>query len=113
MDRNKAMLDEIRNQGYVQVQNALMRMNDLDLALAMHYMHENDREFVLSFVGQMKADRVSLQLKRLKHVNVTVDQFDNASALFLSRLRGDRRVSSPRKYYRPGAAARKNRGGRT
>jgi hypothetical protein len=90
MDRNKAILDEIRHRGYVEVQNALMRTSDQDLALAMHYFHEDDITFVLSFLGSAKAEGIELQIHRLKHVKVTDEQVDGAMALLLSRLRGER-----------------------
>jgi hypothetical protein len=111
MDRNKAILDEIRHRGYVEVQNALMRTSDQDLALAMYYFHEDDITFVLSFLGSAKAEGIELQIHRLKHVKVTDEQVDGAMALLLSRLRGERGNASPKKYFRPGAQARARRKG--
>jgi hypothetical protein len=108
MDRNKRILDEIQRQSYVQVQNALMRMNDLDLALALYYMADRDRALVLSYIGEGKARRVQLQLDRLAHVKVSDGQFDSAVNLLMSKLSGVGRIDSSRKYYRPGASSRRN-----
>ncbi len=107
MDRNKRILDEIQRQPFVQVQNALMRMDDLDLALAMYYLAAPDRALVLSYIAESKARRVNLQLGRLEQVKIRDEQVDSAISIMINRLSGTGPVSSTRKYYRPDAALRR------
>jgi len=108
MDRNRALLDAIRQQDSVSVQNTLMRMNDIDIALAMYYLHETDRTFVLSFVGERKARNVVQQQNRLEIVKVKDEQVDSAIALLMKRLSGagPGAGSSTKKYFRPGTPVR-------
>lgn len=100
-DRNKTLLDCIRGSQYVTVQNALMRVSDQNLALALYYLHEEDRAFVLSFVAAAKMDRVETALTRLEQVKVKDEYCSRAVDLIIGRIRGDAGADQQTGYYRP------------
>lgn len=100
-DRNTTLLDCIKGNRYVTVQNALMRVSDQNLALALYYLHEEDRRYVLSFIAPAKTERVETALKRLEQVKVRDEYCSHAVELIIGHIRGDARGPQQSGYYRP------------
>ena len=88
----------------VEAQNRLMRVPDQVLALALLYMVDRQRDYVVGFVGAGKAARVRQELRRNEHVRIAYEQYLGATRVVVRHLEGGS-VTAPRSYFRPVCAA--------
>ncbi|TVR68219.1 MAG: hypothetical protein EA427_11010 [Spirochaetaceae bacterium] len=91
----------------VDVQNRLLRVRDTDLALAMLYMVEDERNTIIALAGPAKGGRVREALARLEHTRIRYDQYEQTAGIVIRMLQNTVPGSSleagkeRRSYYRP------------
>lgn len=103
MDRtpNDILLLRIRALSRVHVQNCFMRLPDRQIGLAMMFMQDSDRLFILSFLSPPKAQNIKEELKLQGRLKITYDQYKKAIQATLDALSGNHRSDSLKTYIRP------------
>ncbi|MFP4510537.1 MAG: hypothetical protein ACLFNQ_10430 [Spirochaetaceae bacterium] len=84
----------------VTLQNTVLTTPDVDLAVVLSDLDEDEAAFVLSAAGRQKRVRVLDQREKLKRVRVSYQDLTTVQDRFMSRLAGNPAVSS-RRYFRP------------
>jgi hypothetical protein len=90
----------------VQLQNRLMRASDREIALAMMYMEDRDRNRIISHLGKRKGSRVQEELDYQSRLAVTYEQYRVAVSRILDLLRNEGNTESVRSYIRPRGTGR-------
>ncbi|NCN04273.1 MAG: hypothetical protein GW949_01455 [Spirochaetales bacterium] len=84
----------------VTVQNALLTTSDVDLALALYDVPDQERQVILEAAGPTKALRVHQELERLTRVKVKGKDLLTFQERFLQKIRGQN-VGPTKRYFRP------------
>ena len=85
----------------VVVQNRLMATSDRDIALALLYFSNTDREAVLSAVSRAKRARVEDEILLQKRLRISRKHYEMAVAGLIRALEQNSAQSSSRGYLRP------------
>ena len=104
-DELVALIDSLPDH---RVQNALMRVSDRELAIALMRTKPVDRARVLKRIAHAKATRVNDESRYLRRLNVTDPQFLKMIDAVIDRLVTGR-AAQIRSYIRPRAARRTGR----
>lgn len=78
-----------------------MASPDRDVALAMLYMNDEERDSVLSRVAPVKAARVREELLLQERLQITQDQYEMTVENLVARVSRSSRPRSVRSYIRP------------
>jgi hypothetical protein len=97
---DQQLLSYMRSLGSTELQNRLMRLSDRDIALAVIHLELHEREYVLSFLGNRKRERVGQELAYLRGMRIRYDQYRGAMERVLETFRRGG-GSSHRGYIRP------------
>ena len=84
----------------VTLQNTLLTTPDVELAVVLFDLEQDEVEAILSKAGRQKRDRVLDQREKLVRVRVNYRDCATVQDRFISRLDGSPAVSS-RRYFRP------------
>ena len=84
----------------VTLQNTVLTTPDVDLAVVLSDLDDEEVAFILSAAGRQKRERVLDQREKLKRVRVSYEDLTIVQDRFISRLSGSPAVSS-RHYFRP------------
>ncbi len=84
----------------VTLQNTLLTTPDVELAVVLFDLEQDEVEAILSKAGSQKRKRVFDQLHKLSRVRMAYQDRTTAQDRFISRLTGSPAVSS-RRYFRP------------
>jgi hypothetical protein len=84
----------------VTLQNTLLTTPDVELAVVLFDLEQDEVEAILSKAGGQKRDRVLDQREKLARVRVNYRDCMTVQDRFISRLDGSPAVSS-RRYFRP------------
>lgn len=82
-------------------QNRLMRIADRELAVAMMFMDDRERERLLLLLAPAKARRVREELVIQKHITVSYDQYLVMVDHAIGVIENEGRSESLRSYLRP------------
>ena len=85
----------------VQLQNRLMRSGDREIAMAMLYMEDADRERIIGSLGAGKGRRVREELSFQRHVRITYELYRAAVDTLVSTLNRENGSAALRSYIRP------------
>jgi len=97
------ILDTLRALPEADAQNRLMRTGDMELALSMIYMAEEQQQGIFRRTGPAKAARLRQLLERHRRTRITRQQYVAASREVLRSMAGEanRGGSNLSSYYRP------------
>lgn len=98
---NQTLVRRIRSLAVVDAHNALMRTSDREIAMAMMYMDNPDRNYLLSLLPRPKARRVGEELRLHQRLTIRYDQYAAAVDGMMASLDPGGRPSSFRSYLRP------------
>lgn len=84
----------------VTLQNTLLTTPDVELAVVLFDLEQDEVETILSKAGRQKRDRVLDQREKLSRVRVNYHDCATVQDRFIARLDGSPAVSS-RRYFRP------------
>ena len=91
----------IREGDPVKVQSRLMSSSDKDLAVALTFLGEAERLYVLSRLSRSKADRVNAVLRRGSKFGG--EEYRKTVTHLNRHLRSDKPLPPLKSYYRPGS----------
>jgi Mg/Co/Ni transporter MgtE len=98
---HEELLRIVRSLPRTDVQNRLMSVTDREMALAMMYLPDNDRNFLLSYVSRQKSDRVREELRLQEHIRITYGQYLRGITNVIESFRSPGPVKSMKSYLRP------------
>jgi flagellar motor switch protein FliG len=97
---DRQMLRYLRTLSDTEIQNRLMRLSDRDIALSVLNLEQEERDFVLSFLGRRKRQRVEEEYGYIKIKRIRYDQYRGAMQRVLETFRKGG-GSDHRGYIRP------------
>jgi flagellar motor switch protein FliG len=97
---DRQLLSYMRTLPGTELQNRLMRLSDRDIALALLNLEESEREYVLSYLGNRKKERVREELSYIRVKRIRYDQYKRAMQRVLETFRRGG-GSDRRGYVRP------------
>ena len=97
---DRQLLRYMRSLTATEIQNRLMRLSDRDIALSVLNIEEEERNFVISFLGKKKRERVTQELSYIRGMRIQYDQYRSAMQRVLDTFRKGG-GSSRRGYIRP------------
>lgn len=101
MDTPDQIFSDLLYKGsHAHIQNTLMRISDRELAICMQYLLEKDEIFLLSFLPQLKQDRIKQEQSYLKRLNIRYTQYRTIIDNVILRLSG-MQGGGIRSYIRP------------
>lgn len=108
MSPQDRLLQILRTYPAAEVQNKLMTSGDREIALSMLYLSEGDRDFILSFLGQQKSERVREEWIFQKGVRITYSQYLQAVNNILDRFLSSGSGKMLKSYLRPVRRSRRS-----
>lgn len=95
------LIETLERSSHVTLQNALMRLPDREVALALARVDSNTMDEVLGAVARSKAERVRAEIEIANNRHVA-DQHRNAAMRhMIAALSGERPRDLKRSYFRP------------
>jgi len=85
---DQVLTDLIHKGPFAKVQNILMRISDRELAISMLYLLEENETFMLSFLSEVKQDRIKQEQVYLKGLNLRYPQYRTVIDDVILRLQG-------------------------
>jgi hypothetical protein len=101
MTNNQMLIDAVRRLPAAELQNRLLQIPDRELALAMLYLGDSDKNRILSSMGNSKGNRVGQELSYCIHLRITRKQQEQALLRVVDSLQVNRRHESVKSYLRP------------
>ncbi|MBN2444361.1 MAG: hypothetical protein JXJ04_23565 [Spirochaetales bacterium] len=86
---------------HVQAQNILMASADREIAIALLYLEDTDKEFVFSFIAASKEDRIKEEMRLLKKTKITDERYRLILSRLINRLKGKGEGPHRRSYFKP------------
>jgi hypothetical protein len=85
---DQVLADLLHKGSYADIQNVLMRISDRELAISMLYLSEEDETFMLSFLSDIKQDRIKQEQVYLKSLHLRYPQYRTVIDDVILRLQG-------------------------
>ena len=101
MTPDRVLMTLIRKLTPQEAQNRLLSLGDRDLALAMMYLSEPDRDFILGFLSPKKVHRIREELSLQKHRRITYTHYRTAVSHVIDSLSAGKNKTSLKSYFRP------------
>lgn len=94
-------LSLLRNMTHVTTQNKLMACTDREIAAAMLYMDDVNREYVFSFLARSKEERIKEEIRLLKKTRITNEQYRKILSRLTKHINGEGSGPQQRSYFKP------------
>jgi hypothetical protein len=101
MTPDSVLMTLIRKLTPQEAQNRLLSLGDRDLALAMMYFSDPDKEYLLGFLSPKKTQRIREELALQKHRRITYSQYRTAVEHVIASLSSAKNKASLKSYFRP------------
>jgi hypothetical protein len=95
------LLSILRNMTHVDAQNKLMACTDREIAVAILYMNDDNREFIFTFLAQSKIERINEEIKVLKKKKITDERYRKIITRLIKHLKGEGSDPRGRSYFKP------------
>lgn len=84
-----------------EAQNRLLSLGDRDLAMAMMYLSDPDKDYILGFLSPKKVHRIREELALQKQRRITYNQYQIAIDHVVNSLSSSGNKTSLKSYFRP------------
>lgn len=101
MTPDRVLMSLIRKLPPQDAQNRLLSLGDRDLAMAMMYLPDSDRNCILGLLGQKKRERIREELALQKNRRITYSRYRTAVLHVIDSLSSDKNKASLKSYLRP------------
>ncbi|MCW8966313.1 MAG: hypothetical protein OQK82_06475 [Candidatus Pacearchaeota archaeon] len=91
----------IRSTAYEHAQNKLMACSDREIAIALLYTKDEEKDFIFSLIAKSKSMRIKEELRLLKRVKVTYEQYTLIISMLIKRFEGNGERLQSRSYLKP------------
>lgn len=106
MTPDRVLMSLIRKLTPQEAQNRLLSLGDRDLSLAMMYLSDPDKNYILGFLSPKKARRVGEELALQKNRRITYTRYRTAVNHVIDSLSSEKNKASLKSYFRPFRADR-------
>ena len=85
---DQALAELLHKGSFANIQNILMRVSDRELSICMLYFSDRDKIFLMSFLPDVKKDRIKQEQGYLKRLNIRYPQYRTVIDDVILRLQG-------------------------
>ena len=103
---NRSLVELVRRLPKVDAHNRLMRLTDREIALAMMYMENPDRSYLMALLPPAKVRRIREELLLQERLTIRYDQYVSAVQSVLDGLTENGSGQRFRSYLRPRRTSR-------
>lgn len=101
MDPVQRVLNILKYENRIKLQNVLMKVPDREIAVTIMAMNEMEKELIFSLLGQAKVQRIKEELTYQKKLDIRKDRHLKIINKFLSYFEDGNRQFKNRSYIRP------------
>ncbi len=101
MTPNQRFVRVLQEMPHVERQNRLMSISDREIAVAMMYMEDRDRNRVLAVLSPVKSRRIQEELRLHERLTIQYDDYVKAVQEVMRRLESGQQKSRFKSYLRP------------
>ena len=101
MTPNQRLVAALQGMPRVDRQNRLMGISDREIAVAMMYMEDRDRNHIFAVISPVKSRRIQEELRLHERLTIRYDDYVKAVQEVLGRLESGPQKSRFKSYLRP------------
>lgn len=96
---HREFISLVRKGDRLKIENRLMSASDKELAMALYYLGETERLYVLSLLSDAKSRRVNAVLER--GFRFGREEYLKSVGHLIDHIKGEKPLTSLKSYYRP------------